>query len=780
MPRNVIQYTPEQADVVDHLVVKDGIVLVEAGAGCVDKDTEFLTPTGWKFISDYTEDDLVAQWNQDSSIKFVKPLGYIKAESDTLHHIKSNTVDMVVSDEHRVPYITDKGTFTVKHFSEIKNFGKLKIPRTYESVIGDSCSSISNELLQVLVMQSADGSHIKNIKQFKIRINVKKYSKKTRVIKLLDNAGIPFSMVKAAEGYLTVSYYPPKEIAFKGLGSLWNCSDEQLKIVGQEATFWDGCLTKRTNVVCPTFTGNKVDAELVQHAWHILTGNYVTLTKDPREYKKEDLYTVQGSSRSVSDLTFRSSRDRKLSTITPYKTTDGFKYCFTTPSTFWLARRNGKVFPTGNSGKSFMSRQIVQELPITSGIYTAFNKAIVEEGVDRFAGTPIQCKTLHALAYQYVKPTMEIKSFSYKCIKEKISYTEKRKIIEVIDTFYVSASTDMYDYFEEVFEGHSRKDYMINLATKYVQGMADGDVNPTFNFLLKSLHLMLAEKTVSIKVDIVILDEINDVTAVSLAIFRLIDAPKKLGLGETHQAIYQFLNLVNGFEVLADEATTMRFTQSYRCSTDIAQRIETCMQDVMDPNFRFKGTDKPVTNGKTLYCTLTNAMIIDKLQSRLATGKGFTLLRRPADIFAAPMAVLTASGGKKPYQSKYHYLVDVYDDFKKQSKYKTYFKFLLAELNDEEINNAVKLLQRLSSENINIFSLYNEVKNAKPDKNYTVATVFTSKGLEFETVFIADDLNTKFESACKGELDEEETITAFRLYYVGCSRAGVNLLNSVL
>jgi superfamily I DNA/RNA helicase len=384
------------------------------------------------------------------------------------------------------------------------------------------------------------------------------------------------------------------------------------------------------------------------------------------------------------------------------------------------------------------------------------------------------------LAYQYVNPKLDIKSFTYKCITEKISYTEKRKIIDVIDTFYVSDSSDMFEYFEEIFKGHSRKDYMIGVATKYVQGMADGDINPTFNFLLKSLHLMLAEKTVVISVDIVILDEINDVTAVSLEIFKLISAPKKLGLGETHQAIYQFLKLVNGFEVLADEATTLRFTQSYRCSTEIAQRIETCMQDVMDPNFKFKGTDKPVTNGKTLYCTLTNSMIIDKLQDRLAEGKSFTLLRKPADIFAAPLAVLTAKGGKKPYQSKYHYLVDVYEEFKKQKEHKTFFKFLLSELDDEEINNAVKLLQKLASKDVNIFSLYNDVKDAKPDKLYTVSTVFTSKGLEFETVYIADDLNTKFESACKGDMDEEEALTAKRCYYVACSRAGVHLLNSVL
>lgn len=431
-------------------------------------------------------------------------------------------------------------------------------------------------------------------------------------------------------------------------------------------------------------------------------------------------------------------------------------------------------------GKSFMSRQIVQELTLNSGIYTAFNKAIVEEGVDRFSGTPIECKTLHALAYRYAKPAKDIKSFSYKCITEKVTYTEKRRIIDILDMFFVSSSTDMYEYFEDAFKGHPRAVFMSELAAKYVIAMVEEDVNPTFNFLLKSLHLMLVEGTVEIKTDIVILDEINDVTAVSLEIFKLIKAPKKLGLGETNQAIYEFLNLVNGFEILKDEATTLKFTQSYRCSVDIAERIENKMRKVLNSDFRFKGTEKPVTNGKTLYCTLTNAMIVDKIQKRLAESKSFTLLRKPSDIFAAPLAVLSASTGKRPYQSKFEFLVDVFEEYKAQSKHKTYFKFLLAEVNDEEINNAVKLLQRLSSEGINLFSLYKEAKEAKPDKNYTISTVFTSKGLEFETVYIADDLNTRFEAACRGDLSDEEAITTMRCYYVAASRCGVNLQNSVL
>ena len=448
----------------------------------------------------------------------------------------------------------------------------------------------------------------------------------------------------------------------------------------------------------------------------------------------------------------------------------------------YVAENDGIVLVQAGAGtgKSFMSREIVDDLNPKSGIYTAFNKAIVEEGIRRFEGTPVECKTFHALAYRYAKPTMPIESFTYKCITEKLAYAEKRRVIEAIDNFYVSAATCMDDYFEEEFKDHPRSITMIKICSKYVQGMVDEEINPTFNFMLKYLHLAMVEGTVEIKVDIVILDEINDVTAVSLEIFKLIKAPKKLGLGETHQAIYGFLNLVNGFEVLKDTAETMYFTQSYRCSESIASRISKKMSVVMDKNFKFVGTDEPVKNGLTLYCTLTNAAIVDAIYERLKTNSGFQLLRKPSDIFAAPLAVLSASQGKTPYQKKYAFLVDLFEDYKNQDKHKTYFKFLIADLNDEEINSAINLLMKLSSNNMNLYSLYKKAKEAPLDKTYTISTVFTAKGLEYETVYIANDLNNRFKNACDGDLSSDEATTVMRCYYVACSRAGTNLMNSIL
>ena len=448
----------------------------------------------------------------------------------------------------------------------------------------------------------------------------------------------------------------------------------------------------------------------------------------------------------------------------------------------WILNNDGILLieAGAGTGKSFMSKEIVKALKPKSGYYTAFNKAIVEEGVNRFKGYNVTPKTFHALAYKYFSPELKIEDFAYTSINEHITYADKRLVIDAMDSFFVSASTSMSDYFEEYFKSHRNKEKMCDICQNYVLSMNIQKIPPTFNFMLKYLHLLLKDNPGLICVDLLILDEINDVTAVSLEIFKLINAPKKLGLGESNQAIYEFLNLVNGFEELKNEATIMKYTQSYRCSKEIASKIDKKMKSVLNKDFDFKGTNDPVANGKTLYCTATNSAIVSEIENRLSLNKGFNLLRKPSEIFAAPLALLSASTGKTPYQKKYKFLVDAFEDYKDQSKHKTYFKFLTEEVNDTEINNAVNVLMALKSKNVNLFDLYKKAKEAPKDNDFTIATVFTSKGLEFERVYICDDLNRQFKKALTGELLEKESLTVKRCYYVACSRAGRLLLNHIL
>ena len=89
----------------------DSFVTVYGGAaGCVDADTEFLTPNGWKRIAEYEEGDLVAEYKTETgSVSFVEPKEYIKVPSEGFKRMTSRGLDMCLSGDHLVPYWNNIG-----------------------------------------------------------------------------------------------------------------------------------------------------------------------------------------------------------------------------------------------------------------------------------------------------------------------------------------------------------------------------------------------------------------------------------------------------------------------------------------------------------------------------------------------------------------------------------------------------------------------------------------------------------------------------------------------
>ena len=428
-------------------------------------------------------------------------------------------------------------------------------------------------------------------------------------------------------------------------------------------------------------------------------------------------------------------------------------------------------------GKSFIAKQVVRELNLERVLYTAFNKAIVEEAKEKFEGMVVECKTLHALAYRFTNPG-KLQEFTYKDLPGTC-YDVKSAVMESLNAFFLSASTDIYEFLEAC----ETEEEVQDTAVRVLEEMAERKRPWTFSFMLKYFHLLLKEEEVSPEYSLVILDEINDTTAVALEIFRLLKTPNKLGLGEPDQAIYEFMNLVDGFSYFNKE-TTLPLTHSFRCSKEIASSIEVFMQASINSEFRFEGTDNPVKNGKTLRCTRTNGAVIANIQERLTLGKGFTLLRKPAEIFSCALAVSSASAGKKVFQKQYRYLEDIHFSWKTERSNISFFTYLKQKIKDQEVHSAIALLLRLSQLKVNIFSLYKSVKEHKADPNYCIATVFTAKGLEYQTVYIDDDLNkatTKALGNIRGNdqwRKDAKSVAEIRMYYVACSRCGVDLLNA--
>ena len=270
-------------------------VVIDSPPGCVPASTEFLTPNGWKRIDKYNSNDLVCVWSQDGTTKFEKPIRYINEEcSNKFINIKTNGVNITVSENHRMPYLTSKGRrsskYSVKIAKELFELGEISIPRNFNSPVAHNKIDFTVDEMKVLIMQAADGSIIQNKSQNSIRINLKKERKKERARLLLKNANIEFKEKIQENGYSVFTYR--FKCSLKDLSFLYLLNQEQLCSLVYDIIFWDGSNPNndKFNYTGATFHGNYRDVTAVQYALSAALGKYVSIYKDKRIYKNENIY----------------------------------------------------------------------------------------------------------------------------------------------------------------------------------------------------------------------------------------------------------------------------------------------------------------------------------------------------------------------------------------------------------------------------------------------------------------------------------------------------------
>ena len=461
------------------------------------------------------------------------------------------------------------------------------------------------------------------------------------------------------------------------------------------------------------------------------------------------------------------------------------------------ANKNSPIIAVNSiagSGKTATGNAVIRAYKPKNGFYTAFNKAIVKDSASRF-GDLLECKTIHALAYKHIKPTREIEDLNYLTIKESMDYASKAIVIDTLDNFFRSSSTDIEEYVEEVIP-HDEK--LREVVVEYANKMLEGKIPPTFNYLLKCLHLMLANGELEINYDLLVLDECQDTTAVALEIFKLINANAKVIFGDKFQNIYSFMDTVNAFEEL-DNLHLLRLTKSFRCSPEIAAMVEAFGKKYLEADFQYKGNEevKPEDEFKVAYLTRTNAALITRMYNLVQNNQSFKLTRSVNDIFALPMALLNAASGKPVYDKRYKFLQVEYNNYKniQPNPYKSFYEYLMNTVDDVAVENTCNMLMMLMNKNINLYELKKQVASLKPDKNVILTTAHAFKGLEMNNVFIEEDLNISVRKSidrlheqlimdddCKTLLDARKYLSRdmkenLNTYYVALSRARTNLIN---
>jgi ribonucleotide reductase beta subunit family protein with ferritin-like domain len=352
---------------------------------CVDGNTEFLTLAGWKKISDYSDQDLVAQFDPATkAVSFVAPSAYIQKQSDEMYEIcKKNRFSQYLTPGHTVVDYKEGDMSLRKTDAE-----KWNPRQSYMPVSGylENAREIT-ALDRFMIALQADGCIRKKPSKREVFFSLRRDRKINRMRQLLS---------ELVEDYgFTYNEYPvndKQQIRFSIL-----VPDEYLnyrsKFFDEVYTFdnipkgfleevlhWDGHRSAQSVDSIYYSSREKRNVEFVQtvaslsgYYGHIFTQDDTRWKKFCRQYriylKKEDVVYARHSTKEYQSLN---------------EPIDVF--CFKVPTQAFLIRRNGLISVTGNchsEGGCELFRELVAETGIsdseTDEIYQGFNAVIENE-----------------------------------------------------------------------------------------------------------------------------------------------------------------------------------------------------------------------------------------------------------------------------------------------------------------------------------------------------------------------------------------------------------------
>lgn len=446
------------------------------------------------------------------------------------------------------------------------------------------------------------------------------------------------------------------------------------------------------------------------------------------------------------------------------------------------------------SGKTATLMELAKAMNPQKGLYLAYNKSIALEAATKFPST-VLCKTTHSLAYRPIvteglssshtikKGPRKVDWFNVKSIVEYLPYTTKLEVIQAMDKFFTSPFISMTEFYH--LSGYDEQ--VSQTAMAYIRKMANKEIPCTHAFYLKYYHILLAKGQIKIyqPYDLIMLDEFGDVNPVTLEIFKLLPAHKKVAVGDSQQNIYSFNNTINGFEALSNVGVLKTLTQSFRVAANIARPIEKFCRKYLDPHMNFKGFEyKDMTITTRGFIARTNGSLIAKMLELNKTGTKYSLTRPAKEIFELPNTLMSLKPNGIIYSTKYRFLQDDVNDYYSSNRLQTSFKTVLgyiasAHSDDRSIKSAVSLLSKVGGAEIRkAFDIAKAYETDKSAKLLTLTTAHSAKGLEWDEVTLAED--TSLESLLEVPTSAwfPQDFEECRLYYVACTRARKNLVGA--
>jgi hypothetical protein len=234
---------------IEHLCSGAYVEAVLTGSvGCVDADTEYLSPTGWRRIADYDGGPVAQYDTKTGEADFVEPSGFVKLPCDGFHHFRTKYgIDQALSPEHRVLYKDKGGSFRVitagemaaRHAKTVCGFGGKFV--TVFGMDGPGLS-MSDAALRVQVMAMADGHFPKHLGNGYCVVGVKREHKIARAREILPAAGMEWSERPRPGGGVRFVFCAP--LREKSMRVFWGASRHQCDVILHEALHWTQARTR--------------------------------------------------------------------------------------------------------------------------------------------------------------------------------------------------------------------------------------------------------------------------------------------------------------------------------------------------------------------------------------------------------------------------------------------------------------------------------------------------------------------------------------------------------
>lgn len=337
------------------------------GRWCLTGDHEVLTKDGWQRLDEWGGGE-IACWNPKGEIVSFQKSEKVQFNYDgDLYHYFDKRISQISTPEHKM--------YVKRHYGGVWQTDIVENMATYRPSIPFTGfrtvnSSLEHQQLRVLIMVQGDGHYVPD---GGIKLKFVKLRKIERCRCLLRRAEITYTETKQKAGHKMASLFTinarhvPLWLRLfrkKTFGS-W-LFDESPDVFFDELVHWDGYQSAKNSIQYSTT--NKKNADMVQAFAHLSGRSALIRTKDRSDKNWSTYYVV--------DIWLTPKNCHEIKTKPQMQHYTGRVYCAVTSTGYFLVRRDGKVWVTGNSGRLLQP----QNLPRNSMPDLAQARGLVRSG----------------------------------------------------------------------------------------------------------------------------------------------------------------------------------------------------------------------------------------------------------------------------------------------------------------------------------------------------------------------------------------------------------------